>query len=94
MKIRVDGLNKQWKQRNLIFSGEKCLYEGKERNYTMKDIRPFTQYSFKVRAYTEGDESPFSEAVTIITEEAGYYDFTLECCGHIKTLIMYLSKAA
>ena len=52
----------------------------------MTDIRPFTQYSFKVRAYTEGDESPFSEVVTIITEERGTF-LTRTHCSHLKMSI-------
>jgi hypothetical protein len=29
------------------------------------------QDSYKLRAYTEGDESPFSDPVSIVTEESG-----------------------
>lgn len=64
----------------------------------MTDIRPFTQYSFKVRAYTEGDESPFSEVVTIITEERGTFFhantvFKCMCCEwihHIFNLLILI----
>ncbi|KAL3870808.1 hypothetical protein ACJMK2_038848 [Sinanodonta woodiana] len=53
-----------------LFDGIKCLYTGKESECEIKDLIPSTQYSFKVRAYTEGDESPFSDLVTITTDES------------------------
>ncbi|KAK3601002.1 hypothetical protein CHS0354_008111 [Potamilus streckersoni] len=53
-----------------LFDGIKCLYTGKESECEIKDLIPSTQYSFKIRAYTEGDESPFSDLVIITTEES------------------------
>ena len=51
--------------------GEKCIYRGREASFEFKDFLPFTQYCFKVRAFTEGDESGYSDVTTIITEEEG-----------------------
>jgi hypothetical protein len=56
----------------LIFiSGTKCVYTGKETHCDVTGLHPCVQYSYKLRAYTEGDESPFSDPVSIVTEESG-----------------------
>ena len=47
----------------------------------MRDLLPFTQYSFCVRAVTDGDEGPLSEPVTITTEEDGKKQKTV-CPGN------------
>ena len=54
-----------------IFLDTKCVYTGKIPECEVVGLQPSTTYTFKVRAYTEGDESPFSDAVAIITEESG-----------------------
>ncbi|XP_052091160.1 uncharacterized protein LOC127728036 isoform X3 [Mytilus californianus] len=53
-----------------IFDGTKCVYTGKETHCDVTGLHPCAQYSYKLRAYTEGDESPFSDPVSIVTEEA------------------------
>ncbi|XP_071156062.1 uncharacterized protein [Mytilus edulis] len=53
-----------------IFDGTKCVYTGKETHCDVTGLHPCAQYSYKLRAYTEGDESPFSDPVPIVTEEA------------------------
>jgi hypothetical protein len=35
----------------------------------MDNLLPSKQYTFKVRAYTEGDMTTFSEQVSVTTEE-------------------------
>ena len=52
-------------------SGSRHVYYGKDLCYTITDLEPCTQYSFKLRASTEGDDSPFSDSVTAVTEENG-----------------------
>ncbi|CAC5417187.1 unnamed protein product [Mytilus coruscus] len=42
-----------------IFDGTKCVYTGKETHCDVTGLHPCAQYSYKLRAYTEGDESPF-----------------------------------
>ncbi|KAJ8300561.1 hypothetical protein KUTeg_022080 [Tegillarca granosa] len=39
--------------------GSKCVYTGKENFVEINGLQPCTQYTYKLRAYTEGDESPF-----------------------------------
>ncbi|OPL07221.1 hypothetical protein AM593_05735, partial [Mytilus galloprovincialis] len=56
-----------------IFDGTKCVYTGKETHCDVTGLHPCAQYSYKLRAYTEGDESPFSDPVPIVTEEAGLH---------------------
>ena len=57
----------------LLFTLQEKNVFTKERKGTMISVisSPFTQYCFKLRAFTEGDESPYSDIVTIITEEGG-----------------------
>ena len=47
------------------------MYTGKETRCDVTGLHPCVQYSYKLRAYTEGDESPFSDSVSIVTEESG-----------------------
>ena len=54
-----------------MFEGTKCIYDGPSCEYCMEELRPHKQYTVKVRGYTEGDMSPFSEAVSVTTEEDG-----------------------
>ncbi|KAL4219247.1 hypothetical protein ACF0H5_021829 [Mactra antiquata] len=53
-----------------LFDGTKCVYTGKQCECEVIGLQPNTPYIYKLRAYTEGDESPFSDIVSIITEEA------------------------
>ncbi|XP_064649082.1 uncharacterized protein LOC135501149 isoform X2 [Lineus longissimus] len=53
-----------------LYEGEKVVYYDREPHATVKGLQPFSQYSFKIRAITEGDESPLSETITITTEES------------------------
>ena len=56
------------------FLDTKCVYTGKLPECEVTGLQPNTNYVFKVRAYTEGDESPFSDIVAITTEESGKSD--------------------
>ena len=51
--------------------GPRCVYSGKERSCQFKDLAPCVKLVFRLRAYTEGDESPLSDPVDLLTEEAG-----------------------
>ena len=56
-----------------FFPDTKCVYTGKIPECEVLGLQPSTNYTFKVRAYTEGDESPFSDIVAITTEESGIH---------------------
>ncbi|XP_053381266.1 uncharacterized protein LOC123564877 isoform X2 [Mercenaria mercenaria] len=53
-----------------LFDGTKCVYTGKQCECEVVGLQPNTPYIYKLRAYTEGDESPFSDVVSLITEES------------------------
>lgn len=53
----------------LFDSNNKCVYTGKDLTCQIFGLHPCSQYTYKLRAFTEGDESPFSEGITIVTEE-------------------------
>ncbi|KAK3087329.1 hypothetical protein FSP39_004729 [Pinctada imbricata] len=53
-----------------LFDLTKCVYTGKDTSCEVGNLLPCSQYTYKIRAYTEGDESPFSDTVTIVTEES------------------------
>ncbi|XP_052214678.1 uncharacterized protein LOC127833449 isoform X2 [Dreissena polymorpha] len=53
-----------------LFDSTKCVYTGKQCECDVVGLLPNTVYVYKLRAYTEGDESPFSDCVSIITEES------------------------
>ncbi|XP_013414225.1 uncharacterized protein LOC106176403 isoform X2 [Lingula anatina] len=53
-----------------LFEGNKCVYNGTELRCTVNDLLAATPYTFKLRAYTEGDDSPWSEPVRVITDES------------------------
>ncbi|XP_033764202.1 uncharacterized protein LOC117345255 isoform X3 [Pecten maximus] len=53
-----------------LFDTTKCIFTGKELEFDISGLQPCTQYSYKLRAYTEGDESPFSDFAVIVTEES------------------------
>lgn len=54
-------------------ANNKCVYTGKDLTCQIFGLHPCSQYTYKLRAFTEGDESPFSEGITIVTEENGQY---------------------
>ncbi|WAR31136.1 DSCL-like protein [Mya arenaria] len=49
--------------------GSKCVYTGKQCECEISGLTPNTPYTYKLRAYTDGDESPFSDIVAALTEE-------------------------
>ena len=49
----------------------KMVYSGPRTNYIASDLAPVTRYSFHLQASTEGDDSPQSKVVSIITLESG-----------------------
>lgn len=53
-----------------LFDTTKCVYTGKQCECEVVGLMPNTPYVYKVRAYTEGDESLFSDAVSILTDES------------------------
>ena len=50
---------------------EKLVYSGPRTNYIANDLTPNTKYSFYLQASTEGDDSPASKNVTVVTPESG-----------------------
>ena len=47
------------------------VYSGPRTSYIASDLIPVTTYSFYLQASTEGDDSPQSNVVTVITLESG-----------------------
>lgn len=54
----------------LLFQDEKLVYSGPRTNYIANDLTPNTKYSFYLQASTEGDDSPASKNVTVVTPES------------------------
>ncbi|XP_052789391.1 uncharacterized protein LOC128223937 isoform X3 [Mya arenaria] len=52
-----------------LFDSSKCVYTGKQCECEISGLTPNTPYTYKLRAYTDGDESPFSDIVAALTEE-------------------------
>ncbi|XP_064616049.1 LOW QUALITY PROTEIN: uncharacterized protein LOC135480207 [Liolophura sinensis] len=52
-----------------LFEGSSSVYTGTETCCSFEELKPLTEYRYKLRAYTEGDVSPFSDSVTVTTEE-------------------------
>nr|CAB3262567.1 uncharacterized protein LOC100180399 [Phallusia mammillata] len=52
-----------------LFDGPKILYKGRDSDVTLDGLTPNTTYNLKLRASSVGDESPFSDVVTVTTEE-------------------------
>ncbi|CAL1540802.1 unnamed protein product, partial [Lymnaea stagnalis] len=52
-----------------LYEGNNCCYTGPSCQFEVKTLTPHTTYNFKIRAITDVDESPFSEATTVTTEE-------------------------
>ncbi|XP_039270176.2 uncharacterized protein LOC120344915 isoform X1 [Styela clava] len=76
--INSTSIQVQWKPVNTnsglqitykLFNGNKVIYKGLDLQRTVNDLQPFTSYSFKVRASTLGDDSPFSDIVPATTDE-------------------------
>jgi hypothetical protein len=55
------------------------VYTGKQCECEVLGLQPNTPYIYKLRAYTEGDESPFSDVVSIITDESGKFVSYMNC---------------
>ncbi|XP_046547775.1 uncharacterized protein LOC124257686 [Haliotis rubra] len=53
-----------------LFEGGRCVYNGRECSCEVNDLSPYTQYSLRMRACTEGDESQYTDTVQVTTEEA------------------------
>ena len=53
------------------FTDGTAIYSGPRTSYIANDLTPATKYSFYLQACTEGDDSPFSHAVSIVTPESG-----------------------
>ena len=60
---------------HLLFSIDctdgKMVYSGPRTSYIASDLTPVTRYSFHLQASTEGDDSPLSKVVTVVTPESG-----------------------
>lgn len=54
-----------------VLLGNKIVYSGRSLQHEVTGLQSNMQYTFKVRACTEGDESAFSDTVSVTTEEAG-----------------------
>ena len=50
---------------------EKLVYSGPRTSYIANDLTPNTKYSFYLQASTEGDDSPLSKNVSVVTPESG-----------------------
>ena len=50
---------------------EKLVYSGPRTSYIVNDLTPNTKYSFYLQASTEGDDSPLSKNVSVVTPESG-----------------------
>lgn len=49
----------------------KVVYSGPRTSYIANDLTPVTRYSFYLQASTEGDDSPLSKVVSVVTPESG-----------------------
>ena len=58
---------------HLTFSGSQLVYTGTKLSYTATDLAPHTQYAYRVRAFTQGDDSPMSDITSTVTQETGEY---------------------
>ncbi len=47
------------------------MWRGADTQCTLSNLSPNTVYSFKLRASTEGDDSPLSEVAMVTTDETG-----------------------
>ena len=57
---------------HLDSTGDEIIYEGKETSYVVSGLEEMTEYSFKVRAWTHGDEeSAVSNVAKAATFRAG-----------------------
>ena len=52
-----------------LLPGCTCVYEGVKTSCTVKNLRPFTSYVFRVRATNTGDQGPYSGPALITTNE-------------------------
>ena len=49
------------------------MYSGSRTSYIANDLTPVTRYSFYLQASTEGDDSPFTNVVSVVTPESGTF---------------------
>lgn len=54
----------------LLFKDGVTVYSGSKTSYIANDLTPVTRYSFYLQASTEGDDSPFSNVVSVVTPES------------------------
>ncbi|XP_073242775.1 uncharacterized protein [Porites lutea] len=54
----------------LLFKDGVTVYSGSRTSYIANDLTPVTRYSFYLQASTEGDDSPFSNVVSVVTPES------------------------
>ena len=52
-----------------VCSGSRCIYDGTDCQFEVEGLQANKQYTYKVRAYTEGDVTSFSDTITVTTEE-------------------------
>ena len=52
-----------------VCSGSRCIYDGTDCQFEVEGLQANKQYTYKVRAYTEGDITSFSDTITVTTEE-------------------------
>lgn len=59
---------------SVFFADNKIIYKGPDLEYTITKLHPYTPYSVKLRASTMGDDSPYSETVTVTTGRLKFRD--------------------
>eukprot|EP00058_Branchiostoma_floridae_P007032 XP_002592520.1 hypothetical protein BRAFLDRAFT_69036 [Branchiostoma floridae] len=53
-----------------LYEGNRIAYRGADLHCVVDGLQPYTQYSFRLQAATEGDGSPQSDPVIVRTEES------------------------
>ncbi|EDV27486.1 uncharacterized protein TRIADDRAFT_53229 [Trichoplax adhaerens] len=64
--VQYNGLPVKYK----LQQGDQSVYVGEDRTFTLSKLKPDTQYEFRLKLISEGDESPFSEIACIKTPES------------------------
>ena len=54
-----------------LIAGSQCVYQGNGLEHKLGKLRPHTEYAFRLRTCTDGDDSPLSTPVVVTTEESG-----------------------
>ncbi|KAK7489771.1 hypothetical protein BaRGS_00018953, partial [Batillaria attramentaria] len=52
-----------------LYEGTRCVYDGPGCSFELENLQASKTYTFKIRAYTDGDVTSFSDPVTVTTEE-------------------------